>query len=124
LRAGRERIEKRSRQPITSLRIAGGGSQSDAAMQIAADVFALPAVRPHVYETSDLGAAIALSVGLGAHPNFDAAVRAMTRDGRVFTPDPEARALYDALYTRVYKRMYARLKPLYEEIRTITGYPD
>ena len=31
--------------------------------------------------------------------------------------------LYDRLYRRVYRRMYERLRPLYEEIRDITGYP-
>ena len=40
-----------------------------------------------------------------------------------FTPDAPARALYDALYRRVYRKMYDRLRPLYQEIRAITGYP-
>ncbi len=37
-----------------SLRVAGGGSQCNAAMQITADVFGLPAARPHTLR--DLGA--------------------------------------------------------------------
>ena len=92
-------------------------------MQITADVFGLPAARPHVTEASGLGAAIDAAVGLGLHPSFEAAVEAMTRVGRVFTPDPETSTLYDRLYRRVYCRMYERLQPLYEEIREITGYP-
>ncbi|MBP9040893.1 MAG: hypothetical protein KBF64_03865 [Anaerolineaceae bacterium] len=32
-------------------------------------------------------------------------------------------AYNDELYQRVYCRMYDRLKPLYDEIRDITGYP-
>ncbi len=123
LREGKERSEKRSGEAITELRVAGGGSQSDAAMQITADVFGLPASRPHVYEASGLGAAIDAAVGLGLHPSFDAAVKAMTRLGRTFLPDRETAAVYDRLYRRVYSRMYERLKPLYEEIRSITGYP-
>ena len=55
LRQGKERIEKRSGTPIVRLRVAGGGSQSDAAMQLTADIFGLPAERPHVYEASGLG---------------------------------------------------------------------
>jgi hypothetical protein len=47
----------------------------------------------------------------------------MTRLSRVFTPEPKNAATYAALYERVYSRMYTRLKPLYEEIRDITGYP-
>jgi len=47
----------------------------------------------------------------------------MTRVGEVFEPNLENQALYDALYHDVYKKMYRRLKPLYERIREITGYP-
>jgi sugar (pentulose or hexulose) kinase len=123
LREGKERTEKRTRVPITELRVSGGGSQSDAAMQLTADVFGLPTARPHIYETSGLGAAINAAVGLGLHPDFDTAVREMTHIGEVFTPNPTTRDIYDGLYHRVYKQMYGRLKPLYEEIREITGYP-
>lgn len=124
LREGKERIEKRSGVPVTSLRVSGGGSQSDAAMQLTADIFGLPAIRPHVYETSGLGAAIDAAVGLRLYPDFPSAVRAMTRKGREFEPQPQHQAIYDDLYRRVYQKMYARLRPLYQEIQKITGYPD
>jgi sugar (pentulose or hexulose) kinase len=124
LREGKERTERRSGVPITELRVAGGGSQSDAAMQITADVFDLPASRPHTYETSGLGAAIDAAVGLGLHPDFETAVGEMTRIGETFYPNPATRELYDGLYERVYKEMYRRLQPLYEEIAAITGYPE
>ncbi|MGO1501338.1 MAG: FGGY-family carbohydrate kinase, partial [Marinobacter sp.] len=123
LREGKEKIEKRSGINIRKLRVAGGGSQSDAAMQLTADVFGLPAERPHTYETSGLGAAIDASVGLGLHPDFETAVAAMTRVGDVFQPNPEAQKLYERLYTEVYLRMYPQLQPLYQKIRDITGYP-
>jgi sugar (pentulose or hexulose) kinase len=124
LREGKERTERRSKVPVTELRVAGGGSQSDAAMQLTADIFGLPTARPHVYEASGLGAAIDAAVGLGLHPNFETAVREMTHTGDAFEPNPETREVYDGLYHRVYKRMYKRLKPLYDEIREITGYPS
>ena len=123
LREGKERIEARSGVRLTSLRVSGGGSQSDAAMQLTADIFGLPTARPHIYETSALGAAMDAAVGLGLHADFDQAVGAMTRIARVFEPLPQNREIYDALYQRVYRRMYARLKPLYLEIQKITGYP-
>ncbi len=82
LRQGKEQIEKRSGSKITRLRVSGGGSQSDAAMQLTADIFGLPAERPHVYETSGLGAAIDCAVGLGLHPDFPSAIAAMTRVGQ------------------------------------------
>ncbi len=120
LREGAERTSKRSGVPITELRVAGGGSQSNAAMQITADIFGLPTARPHVYEASGLGAAIDAAVGLGLHPDFKAAVAAMTRLGETFEPHPDTHAVYDDLYRRVYLHMYAHLRPLYEEIYSIT----
>ncbi|MCW8806974.1 MAG: FGGY-family carbohydrate kinase, partial [Rhodanobacter sp.] len=123
LRQGKEKIEKRSGTPITRLRVSGGGSQSDAAMQLTADIFGLPAERPHVYEAAGLGAAIDCAVGLGLYPDFPSAIKAMTRVGRVFQPDPAAQQLYDQLYRQVYLGMYRQLRPLYRKIRQLTGYP-
>ncbi|MFH2010308.1 MAG: FGGY-family carbohydrate kinase [bacterium] len=123
LREGKERTERRAKITMREIRVAGGGSQSDAAMQLTADIFGIPASRPHVYEASGLGAAIDLAVGLGLHPSFEAAVAEMTRVRDTFEPIPENRRLYDDLYHRVYLKMYKRLKPLYDDIRRITGYP-
>jgi sugar (pentulose or hexulose) kinase len=123
LREGGEEIEKRTGDRMTELRVAGGGSQSDAVMQITADVFGLPVARPHVYEASGLGAAIDAAVGAGLHRDFATAINEMTHLGTVFDPVPANRRLYDQLYHRVYRRMYQQLKPLYSEIRAITGYP-
>ncbi len=124
LRSGREQIERRTGQRLRRLCVSGGGSQSDQAMQMTADIFALSAERPAVYETSALGAAINAAVGLGIHPDYPTALRAMTRSERTFVPDPAAVKTYDALYRQVYTPMYSRLKPLYEKIRQITGYPS
>ncbi len=123
LREGKERTEKRTHVPITELHISGGGSQSDAAMQITADIFGLPTVRPHLYETSGLGAAIDAAVGLGLQPDFDTAVKSMTHNSQTFEPIKTNHETYDRLYREIYKKMYQRLKPLYEAIRDITGYP-
>jgi sugar (pentulose or hexulose) kinase len=123
LREGAERTQKRSRIPITEIHVSGGGSQSRAAMQITADIFGLPAARPHIYETSGLGAAIDAAVGLKLHSDFSTAVHEMTHAGEVFAPDSKNHALYDEFYLRVYRKMYDRLQPLYRDIRQITGYP-
>lgn len=123
LREWGERIEKRGKTKIRRLRVAGGGSQSDAAMQITADMFGLPAARPHTHDTSALGAAIDAAVGLGLHRDFPTAIAEMTRVGDVFEPNAAASGMYDALFRRVYKKMYQQLRPLYAAIRDITGYP-
>lgn len=123
LRAGREQIERRLGHRLDRLIVAGGGAQSDAAMQIVADVFDLPAERPETTETSALGAAMNAAVGIGLHRDYDAAVAAMARSGRTFEPRTAAVATYDALYREVYQPLYPRLRPLYRAIRRITGYP-
>ena len=47
----------------------------------------------------------------------------MVHVGEVREPNPADHPRYDDLYHSVYRRMYGRLKPLYREIRRITGYP-
>lgn len=123
LREGLERTEKRSKIPITSLRVAGGGSQSPGAMQITADIFGLPVSKPHIYEASGLGAAIDVAVGLNAHTDFQTAIAEMTRTGETFFPDQENHKMYSQLYEKIYLQIYKRLQPLYDQIRSITGYP-
>ncbi len=120
---GASRSSARLRHPLRRIIVAGGGSQSDAAMQITADVFGMPVERPELYETSALGAAINLAVGLGLYSDYARAVAAMTRTGRTFLPEAGAMKIYEALYQDVYRPLYPRLKPLYRRIREITGYP-
>jgi sugar (pentulose or hexulose) kinase len=116
LREGKELVEKRSGKTLKRILISGGGSQSDQIMQITADIFGMPVERPHTYETSGLGAAIATSVGTGVHPDFDTAVALMTHVADRFEPIPANRELYNNLYNQVYKKMYANLKPSYEAL--------
>ncbi len=120
---GAERMQKRSKVTVTELRVAGGGSQSNGAMQLTADVFGLSASRPSLYEASGLGAAIDCSVGLGFYDSFEAAIKNMTRVGDVFEPNQQNHLLYKELYEQVYKPLYKKVQPLYEAIKDITGYP-
>jgi sugar (pentulose or hexulose) kinase len=119
LREGKELLEKRIGTAITTLRVSGGGSQSDQVMQITADIFGMDAERPHTYETSGLGAAMAAAVGIGIYDDFPAAVAAMSRTGSRFSPDPAQRGIYDRLYHEVYRRLYQRLKPNYRALQSI-----
>jgi len=123
LREGAERTVRKSKVPIRELRVSGGGSQSRAAVQLFADVFGLPASRPHTHEAAGLGAAIDVMLALGIHADPVDAVAAMVHISDHFEPDPAANRTYEDLYRSVYLPMYDRLKPLYREIRRITGYP-
>jgi sugar (pentulose or hexulose) kinase len=120
LREGKERTEKRSGVPITKLRVVGGGSQSNAALQLTADVFGMTAERPLLYEASGLGAAMSAAVGVKIHPDFRTAAVEMTHMGERFEPDPKTCQVYDELYHQVYLKMYGRLRPLYRSLHCIS----
>ncbi|RJP92393.1 MAG: carbohydrate kinase [Desulfobacteraceae bacterium] len=124
LKEGAELTAKKNKTPITRLRISGGGSMSDTAMQIAADIFGMPAERPLTHETSAIGAAIDAAVGLGLFTDFPSAVKAMTGVKQVFEPIDENCRIYKHLYENVYTKVSAKLMPLYREIQNITGYPE
>jgi sugar (pentulose or hexulose) kinase len=123
LKEGAMLTEKKNKVPITRLRVSGGGSQSDTAMQIAADVFGVPAQRPNTHETSIVGAAIDAAVGLNLYSGFASAVKEMTGVKQTFDPIEKNRRLYKDLYENVYTKISRKLLPLYKEIQEITGYP-
>ena len=124
LRDGPERTAARTGVPLTSLLIAGFASQSQAVVQLAADIFGLPVVKFHTHETSGLGAAIDAAVGLGLHPDVATAGGAIVRVGEVRDPDPATHAICDGLFGEVCRLMYSRLRSLYQRIRRITRYPS
>ena len=124
LKEGKETLEWRQGAKISRIIVSGGGSQSEAALQLTADIFNLPVHRPHTYETSGLGAAITVAVGLGYFDDYTQATKAMTRIEQTFLPIENNVILYDQLYNQVYLKMYQRLKPIYKKIKEITGYPE
>jgi len=117
-----ELAQNKTGVPLKELRVGGGGSRSDMAVQIASDVFNLPAKRMDTFENCAKGAAIDAAVGVGLHKNFEEAVAAMTRTGKEFFPNPKNREIYDGLYKEVYMKTYHALAPLYKKMIEITGY--
>ncbi|NOZ36398.1 MAG: carbohydrate kinase [Chlorobi bacterium] len=124
LKEGLQRTEKRTKTKIEKIIVSGGGSQSEQAMQMTADIFNLPVEKPHTYETSALGAAINAAVGMNYYNSYEEAVKNMCRTGSRYTPNEKNKIIYEKLYTKVYYKMYGRLKGLYHIIRDITGYPE
>lgn len=116
-------LEKKTGQKMKRAAVSGGASQSDAICKITADICNLPMVKTDTHETSALGAAILVAAGLGWYPDLDSAARRMVRVKTVFEPDKKNAAVYRQLYSRVYAKMYGALKPLYSQIKDITGYP-
>jgi len=72
----------------------GGGAKSDQWLQIKADIFGVPFVRPHIIEASLLGAAILAGVSTGVFENPAEAVAQFVKRVKVFEPDPVRHQLY------------------------------
>jgi glycerol kinase len=73
----------------TVLRVDGGMTASDAAMQFLADILNAPVDRPKVMETTALGAAYLAGFAAGLYPDFDGFAAAW-RCERRFEPRMEA----------------------------------
>ena len=92
---------------VTDFRAVGGGSKSDAWIQISADILGRPFVRPKINEAGVLGAAILAGVGCGVFPSLEVGVETMVQLDRTFDPDPQKQALYSERFSK-----YRRLWPL------------
>jgi sugar (pentulose or hexulose) kinase len=114
LRSGKERIERRTKTPVSRIRLSGGGAQSDHVAQIVADVLDLPVERFADCEASGRGAAMVGATALGWHASIEAAGAAMLGDIQCTTPNPQNAQRYQAIYQHTYLPLYAKLKPLFE----------
>jgi len=114
LRSGKERIEQRTKTPITSIRLSGGGAQSAHVAQIVANVLNLPVERFDDCEASGRGAAMVGAAAVGWYPSVAAAGKAMVGETRRIPPDPEAAKRYEVLYESQYRPLYGKLKSLFE----------
>ena len=95
---------------IADFRVVGGGSKSNAWIQICADIMGRPFVRPRITEAGALGAAIMAGVGSRVFSSYEAGVEAMVRLERTFEPNPQKQKLYESRFEK-----YRRLWPLMEE---------
>jgi len=92
---------------ITELRAVGGGSKSDAWVQICADILGRPFVRPKTSEAGALGAAILAGTGCGIFSSLEDGVKTMVQLDRTFVPDPARHQQYTERF-----EIYQRLWPL------------
>ncbi|MHC1747134.1 MAG: FGGY-family carbohydrate kinase [Cellulosilyticaceae bacterium] len=116
---GLKTVEKRAHYAVNKLTVSGGGSQSDGICQITSDMFGLPLYRAQTYETSGLGSSIAGFVGLKEFGSYTEAIGEMVHYQESFLPNAKNHAIYAALYNDVYKNIYNKLKPLYQQIKTL-----
>jgi len=107
-------VEKFVRRPIPTLRIVGGGAQSDVWCQIHADVLGRRIERiedPMYASVRGVGLFAAMSLG---RLSFDD-VRGMVRVADTFEPDPKAGAVYQPMYAE-FKRFYGALQGSYARL--------
>ncbi len=85
----------------------GGGARSDRWLQIKADMFGVPFIRPRETEGSLLGAAMLAGIATGRYHTAQEAVDAQVTHERRFEPDPARHACY-----REKAAHYRRLFPI------------
>jgi len=93
----------------------GGGCNSETWVQIICDITGRPlrVVKNH-QEAGAAGAALAVAVGLGIHPNMDV-VDDLVEISRVVQPDPTKYSRYADLYHE-YRELYSALTPIYRRL--------
>ncbi|MCE5255542.1 MAG: hypothetical protein LLF89_01695 [Spirochaetaceae bacterium] len=84
--------------PIRNYKAVGGGSRSDEAIQIAADILDSPFECPAVGEAGALGAAILAGTACGVYGSAAQATSLLVKIRKVFNPDKEKVAQYRDLF--------------------------
>jgi xylulokinase len=104
---------------VSEFRAAGGGSRSDAWLQICADIIGRPFMRAEQIEAGVLGAAMIAGVGCGAFASFEDAVAAMVRYGRTFEPDAQQQRRYQVRYEQ-YRKLWPLMRDYLRELSSTT----
>lgn len=119
LRYGLEFMQKKSGIRVHSLRVVGGGSRSDVAMQLTADIFNLPVMRLASKEVCGAGAAIPAALYAGFYKDEEEAASKLCRVSKVFEPNPEAVAIYDRIYKKIFLKLYGHTRSFFLELQEI-----
>ncbi|MDY6019679.1 MAG: FGGY-family carbohydrate kinase [Anaerococcus sp.] len=116
LREGLEIMTSKSHSKPQKIYIVGGGSHSDVAMQITADVFNLPCIRKNSKEVGSIGASMVAAVGSGLYDSYQETVAIMSKDKDVFYPQEKNVKIYDRIYKEIYKKIYKQNELLLKEL--------
>ena len=87
----------------------GGGAKSDQWLQLKADIFGVPFVRPRVTEASVLGAAILAGIATGVFRHPAEGVGQFVKPDKVFEPDPIRHRIYQQKL-EAYRELFPLLK--------------
>ena len=99
------------------LRVVGGGSKSDAWLQLKADILERPVSRPAFGEAGCLGAALLAAYGAGFFTDLVAASKNIVNIRDSF--QPSARAAYCRKKYEIYKEIYPAIEGINRQIATL-----
>jgi xylulokinase len=117
-----ETIEHKFHMPLASLRVVGGGAQSDAWMQVLADVTGKRMeIVAQPQEAGAVGAACIAAIGMGLLPDFQS-LRSVVPIAKSFEPRADVYPTYAALFTE-FQQVYARLRPVYRRLNQSATLP-
>ena len=105
-------------QPVTQVRVSGGGARSALWQQILADVFGVELVTVNVTEGAAYGAALLAGVGAQVYPTVEEACERIVRITHRVEPIPENGARYAECYA-LYRSLYPILKPAFDRLSAI-----
>jgi xylulokinase len=109
-----EAVQQFTGRKFESLRLAGGGAQSDVWAQIMADVIGVPMLKLAEPRLANVrGAAFLALDRLGILPIEASAARVAVE--RIFKPEPGKKDLYDKLYGQ-FRASYRSLRPVFTAI--------
>jgi xylulokinase len=100
---------------IQTLRAVGGGSKSDAWVQLSADILGRPIERPANPEAGALGAAILAGTAVGEFSSLAEGCQAMIQIERDFSPDPARHRSYSDKFEH-YRRLWPHMAEYLRDI--------
>lgn len=124
LRESFESFERKVGHRIPTIRVSGGGANSPAICQIAANIFNRKIERVQTTETSSLGAAIAAYLAVGTFKSPEEAIAKMVHPADCFAPDERVAKKYDTLYHSVYLQLFPSLRKAYRNIKAFNRAED
>lgn len=93
----------------------GGGAKSDNGLQIRADIFGIPIIRPRITEGGLLGSAMRAGLSTGVFAGAAEAADLFVHDDRIFEPNEKRHAFYRERHA-LYQQLYPSLQPVLKNL--------
>jgi len=104
--------------PISRIRLSGGLARINLVSQIKADITGMEVVVVDEFETTALGAAIIVGLGMGTYSTIFEATSSCVRDRMIILPNSQKNAIYNEMYG-LFKESYESLKELFKKRNSI-----